>query len=109
MSMDNLVNNVVSDIGSEELLHKWDAIAISIDVDKITVKKLDNNIADKYVFDFNGLLAFLNIPSIYWYVHARLNNLSTGTDYNGKLDIYIINNEYLDNVFNTLTNKSSTY
>jgi len=106
MALEDMMNDTISGETSEVLLHKWDAMLPLIDHDFISVREIKSNEGDKFVFDFNGLLNFLNIPEEFWYIHVRLNNFNSSTNYNGGTNIALIDSDYLNSVYNAFTNKS---
>jgi len=106
MALDDLISNIMSEEKSEELLHKWDSILPLIDRSLMSVKEIKPNVADMYKFDFNGLLMSLNIPEDYWYIHIRLNDFNSSTDYTGTTNIALINADYLETLYNAFTNNS---
>jgi len=106
MGLDHMVAKTITDELDETLLHKWDSAIPLMYGDVVGLRELKNNEADKYIFDFNGLLNSLNVPEKYWYVHMRLNNLKSSTDYNGANRIFLVDMEYLNGIYNSFTNRS---
>ena len=108
MSLDNLINTKMSTDLTDDLIHKWDHIVSVIGVDDIYSKEIELSEADKYTFDFNGLLLSLDIPQRYWFAHVRLNNFKSASEYDGRTTIYLLDSDYMQTIFNSLSNNSIT-
>ncbi len=106
MPLDNLIHSSMSKTLTEELLHKWDNILIGVTATNIYTKEMTPGEADKYIFDFNGLLQRLSIPEKYWYPHIKLNNFSSFTEYDGRTTIYLLDAVFLDKMFSVINNNS---
>ena len=106
MPLDNLIHSSMSKTLTEELLHKWDNILIGVTASNIYTKEMTPGEADKYIFDFNGLLQSLSIPEKYWYPHIKLNNFSSFTEYDGRTTIYLLDAVFLDKMFSVINNNS---
>ena len=106
MPLDNLIHSSMSKTLTEELLHKWDNILIGVTAANIYTKEMTPGEADKYIFDFNGLLQSLSIPEKYWYPHIKLNNFSSFTEYDGRTTIYLLDAVFLDKMFSVINNNS---
>lgn len=106
MAIKELFANTVDEHLNEQNIHKWAHIISVIDVKHVYEQTISIVEADKYIFDFNGLLQSFNIPEKYWFPHVILNNFSSSTDYDGRKKIYIIDNAILSNIYSHLINDS---
>lgn len=106
MSLDNLIHSAMSKTLTEELLHKWDNVLVGLVSTNIYTKEMSPGEADKYIFDFNGLLQSLSVPEKYWYPHIKLNDFKSFTEYDGRTTIYLIDVVFLDKMFSVINNNS---
>ena len=106
MSLDTLIHGSMSKTLSEELLHKWDNVLVGLSLNDIYTKEVSPSEADKYIFDFNGLLQSLSIPEKYWYPHIKLNDFKSFTEYDGRTTIYLIDIVFLDKMYSVINNNS---
>ena len=89
-------------------MHKWDHIISVVGTADIYSNEVSTAEANKYTADFNGLLLSLSIPQKYWYAHIRLNNFKSSSEYDGRTTIYLLENTYLNTIYNSFSNNSVT-
>lgn len=106
MSLDNLIHHTISRELSESIMHKWDNVLVGVKADDIYSNDLTLGEADKYIFDFNGLLQSIGIPEKYWYPHIKLNNFKSFTEYDGRTTIYLLDSTFLDKMYSVINNNS---
>lgn len=106
MSLDSLINRNIATELDEAIMHKWDSILVAITSNDIYTRVIDSSEADKYIFDFNGLLESINIPEKFWYPHIRLNNFKSFTEYDGRTTIYLLEGTFLDKMYSVINNNS---
>ena len=85
-------------------LNKWeDYINSDIINNNITTIRIDPVTANRYIGDFYGLLHnVLNIPNVAYYINMRINNIHSSLDYDGFLDIKIINSEIIETIIDMM-------
>jgi hypothetical protein len=87
-------------------MHKWDNVLVGVSINDIYNRELSLAEADKYIFDFNGLLQSIDIPEKYWYPHIKLNNFKSFTEYDGRTTIYLLDSSFLDKMYSVINNNS---
>lgn len=70
--------------------HLWETLVPILPKYSLGEKEVSPNTADKYIYDFYGLLKHLNTPDEYLYPHLRINGLDTSSDYDGKKTIILL-------------------
>jgi len=106
MPLNKHINDLITNTLDYDMINKWNSVALILPPETITVHTIDNNIADKYIGDFNGLLMHLNIAEDFWHIHAIVNNLRSDTSYNGFININVIDITYLSKVKTIFTNNT---
>lgn len=96
----NIAHNIVQDyIISEDIIIKWNSLTNLIREQMIVAfKEITPVTAEKYIFDFAGLLKHeFNMQSEWIYPHILANGYFSGTEYDGKLlRIALLNTEKLN-------------
>ena len=93
--MNALSNLLTTPIQDEDITHDLrmvmeDHIGLISSERLYTVVDISNEPTEKYIGDFYGLLADLNIPTEVWYPILRLNGLYSPLDYNPQHTNYTI-------------------
>ena len=81
----NLQDNITTNIPIDRsIIHKWNTvIPMLMDSKFYIISTIDPVDANRYIFDFYGLLTFLDIPQEYHYPHLRVNGYTDPTAYTG--------------------------
>jgi len=90
---------------TKDLINKWNSVVPVLKNNYIDrTITIDPNIADKYKFDFIGLLTHLDVPVELHYPHIVVNGLVCSTDYKGDFkEINILNYTEAGNYYELFT------
>ena len=93
-----------TDIVDSKLIHVWESILES-DVIKnnLILQNVDPYLGSKYKGNLYGLLHNeYQIPNSAIYINMRINGYKSSLEYDGGLDLYLLDSDVLLNILNTI-------
>jgi len=92
---------------NNDLINTWESVLPDLVANySDTTTTIGVSVADKYIFDFYGLLDSLGVPERFRYPNMRANGLKSSDDYRGKItNVVLLDASRLDIVYKSITAK----
>lgn len=102
----SILNKITTQDSSDSvILTKWEEAVPMIKVDaQLNIATITPVKASKYIGDFIGLLNDIGIEPRFHYITMRMNGFYSSGEYLGEqLDIIIVDNQFLINIYNKIS------